>query len=185
MQSPLARTADLTVENLPDETLVFDHRTNKAHCLNRTTVIVWKGCDGRTDLAGLGRLIERELGINGGAVVVQLALEQLASRHLLEETVEHGSPAQRRSRREVLKKLAAVVTLPAILTVAAPRANAAGSNSTAPMQSFNCTGQPDTTTCGTASWCCQGVCLTPKPSGHGCGVGCHCKTGVCRANQCV
>ena len=152
---------------------------SKAHCLNRVTALVWRNCDGRTDLAGLARLVEREQGITGGAVVVQLALEQLASRHLLEGTVERGSAAQRRSRREVLKRLAAAaVTLPVILTVAAPRANAA----TLP---HFCSHNADGTTCGTGQVCCQEACVTPAASGSTCAAACQCRTGIpCTSGKC-
>ena len=44
---PRARTDRLVIQDLPDETLVFDQLTNKAHCLNRTTALVWKHCDWR------------------------------------------------------------------------------------------------------------------------------------------
>ena len=100
------------------------------------------------------------------SALVQLALEQLASRHLLETPVERGSPAQRRSRRELLKQLAAAaVALPVILTVTAPQANAAGSQAAAPPSPPFCQGKPDTTPCGGGNQCCVNVCVTSFRTG--------------------
>ena len=164
MSLPRARTEQLVIQELADETLVFDQVCHKAHCLNLTTTLIWKHCDGRTDLSALAQVLERELGIPSAEILVQLALEQLASRRLLEEGIERGSAVQRRSRRELLKQLAAAaVTLPVILTVAAPRADAAAS----PF----CSGKPNGTICGGGlQICCSGSC---------CGVAQICQAGSC------
>jgi hypothetical protein len=177
MPFPLARTDQLVIQELPDETLVFDQRSHKAHCLNRTTALVWKHCDGKTDPADLALLFECE---PHAGVLVQLALEQLASRDLLQTAVERGSPAQRRSRREVLKQLAAAaVTLPVILTVAAPRANAAGSPVT-------CNGKADETSCGSSGQqCCKGACISPGALQSSCTAACQCPNGIpCSLGKC-
>jgi hypothetical protein len=117
---PAARTHQLTIKELPDETLVFDHENGKAHCLNRTASLVWKLCDGQTSLADLA---ERS-GVP--EVAVGLALEQLQRRRLLQGPVEGLAEEKRRSRRDVLKKLAAAaVALPVIMTISAPVAHAA------------------------------------------------------------
>lgn len=123
---PRARTENLTIQQLPEETLVFDHQRGKAHCLNRTAQLVWRHCDGRTDSAALAALLRQELDIAHAETVLELALEQLGQRHLLQDAPPRPSSERRRSRRDLLKKMAALA-LPVILTVAAPRANAAGS----------------------------------------------------------
>ena len=41
-QLPRARTSELIVKELPDETLVYDLANDKAHCLNHTAALVWK-----------------------------------------------------------------------------------------------------------------------------------------------
>ena len=84
--------------------------------------MIWRNCDGRTDVAGLARLVDRELGITSGAAVVYLALEQLASRHLLDGPVAPLSPEARRTRRDTLKKLVAVALLPVVMTITAKSA---------------------------------------------------------------
>ena len=180
---PTARSEQLTVQELPEETLVFDHVWNKAHCLNRTTASIWKHCDGRTSPAELARLVE------GGSAIVELALEQLAGRHLLQGSVQL-SGENRRSRRDLLKKLAAAaVALPVILTVAAPRANAAASkpdNDTDNDPPLACTTNADCSSLTISSGCTQGQCVSGKctmvaqANGTPCGSqGQVCSNGVC------
>ena len=76
-QLPLARRTGLIIEQLPDETLVYDSDRDKAMCLNQAAASVWKNCDGKTTPARMARLIEKELQIAGGDEVVSLALERL------------------------------------------------------------------------------------------------------------
>src|SRR5262245_6543862 len=114
---PTARTAKLTIQELADETLVLDHETGKAHCLNPAAALVWRRCDGQTCPAQLGQQLDMP------EAVVELALEQLHRRKLLE------GPAPLLARRDVLRKLAAAaVLLPAIMSITAPTAMAAVSN---------------------------------------------------------
>lgn len=39
-QRPLARSEGLVIQEMPDEVLVYDLETNKAHCLNETAAFV-------------------------------------------------------------------------------------------------------------------------------------------------
>jgi hypothetical protein len=126
---PTARRENLTVNELPDETVVYDHQRNKAHCLNRTSVLVWKLCDGKTSIARIAAEVERQLQIPRALEMVHLALEQLSKRHLLVQPVEPVSDQARASRREILKTLAkglavAAVALPVVMTMRAPTARA-------------------------------------------------------------
>src|SRR5262249_51747412 len=78
---PAARSHELTIQELRDETLVFDHISMKAHCLNQTARQVWKLCDGQTSLAEAARCLELP------EVAIGLALEQLERRRLLQGPV--------------------------------------------------------------------------------------------------
>jgi hypothetical protein len=114
---PRARRDNLTVRELPDETLVYDQQRHKAHCLNRTAALVWRHCDGNTSIDELARIVAGEMGIDQANAVVALALEQLGRRHLLDEAPPLS--LDRVSRRDALKKLAlAVASLPLVMTVA-------------------------------------------------------------------
>jgi hypothetical protein len=116
---PQARTDRLTVQELPEETLIYDHERHKAHCLNATASLVWRHCDGRTSVEELAQLVAQQLPSAAPAALVGLALEQLERRHLLNSAPPPPTPADRVDRRNALKKLAlAAVTLPLIMTIA-------------------------------------------------------------------
>jgi len=42
----MARQNGIVVQEMPDEVLVYDLDSNKAHCLNQSAALVWKSCDG-------------------------------------------------------------------------------------------------------------------------------------------
>jgi Coenzyme PQQ synthesis protein D (PqqD) len=116
---PQARKDRLTVQELPEETLVYDHERHKAHCLNASAALVWRHCDGNTSVDELARLVAQQLQITAPAALVGLALEQLERRHLLDCAPPLPTPGARVDRRKALKKLAlAAATLPIIMTIA-------------------------------------------------------------------
>jgi hypothetical protein len=118
---PEARKDALLVEKLPDETLVYDTKRNKAFCLNRTTAAVWQKCDGDTSTEQISRLVCEEVGIDrekdpdAGLDLVALALDRLARARLLSESscVELQEP--RYSRRELARRLAFMGGLAALV----------------------------------------------------------------------
>jgi hypothetical protein len=126
---PKARLENLSVRELPDEMLVYDLTSHKTHCLNPTSALVWRHCDGRTSLAELSRLVQQRLPLGDADAVVRLALEQLSRRGLLEAPVLPLTDAARASRRAALKKLAlAAAALPLVMTIS----NAARAQSSLP-----------------------------------------------------
>lgn len=136
---PLARKDGLVINELPEEIVVYDRESHKAHCLNRTAALVWKRCDGRTHPARIARLVEQDLKTPVSEDLVWYALEQLAKDQLLTEKIVPRAttaaaakvPAARLSRRELVRRLglAAVVALPLITTIVAPTpVQAAASN---------------------------------------------------------
>ena len=125
---PHARQDELVVEELPDETLVYDLKRHKAHCLNRTSALAWSRCDGRTTVAEVAALLERELKIPADEAVVWMALDRLGRVHLLKEQVTLPADSARYSRREVLRTLRRVagisLLLPVIESIVSPLAAA-------------------------------------------------------------
>jgi hypothetical protein len=155
---PKARQEKLTVRELASETLVYDHERNKAHCLNRAAVLVWRHCDGQTSLADLARMLHDRLHVCEAEAMVRLALEQLSRRHLLEEPVLPLTGPARLSRRDLLKQLAAAaVALPLVMTLTAPKARAQVSMTA-------CLTKQEGDACirgsNTAGSCCGGICKT-------------------------
>ncbi len=119
--NPQARKDRLVIEELPEETLIYDQERHKAHCLNQTAAFVWGRCDGRTSVDGLAKALEDELGIPAGGETVRLALDRLGRAHLLEqrERPERGSP--RYSRRHVVRTLAKLgFAVPMVVSIVSP-----------------------------------------------------------------
>jgi hypothetical protein len=121
---PIARTTGVSVKRLGDEAVLFDSSNGNVHHLNRVAEIVWRACDGRTDVEGLTRIVARAMRVDEPGPAVELALEQLSRRGLLETPIERAGDERRRNRRDVLKQLAKVAAIPAILTLSAGRARA-------------------------------------------------------------
>ncbi|MCK5651803.1 MAG: PqqD family protein [Gemmatimonadetes bacterium] len=121
---PVARKKRLLVEEVEGETLVYDLRRHKAHCLNDIAAFVWERCDGSNTVEDLMRLAETELGVTSSEEFIWLALDRLKESALLEQPVEDSDAephAPRHSRREVLKSLAKVgVVLPLVASIAVP-----------------------------------------------------------------
>ncbi|MCH7564012.1 MAG: PqqD family protein [Gemmatimonadetes bacterium] len=146
---------------LPDETLVYDLKRDKAHCLNPTAALVWSHCDGETPVSEMAALLETELGVPADDSVVWMALDRLGRENLLEGPVELPGEAARYSRREMMKTLGRVagltLLLPAVSSIVAPLAAQAGScipqvTCTSFVVPPNCTGLP---ICENPKKCCR------------------------------
>ena len=115
------RRPGLIVEKLEKETLVYDPKVDRMHCLNPTAALVFTCCDGKTPVSEVSRRLAERLGGPADARLVHLTLRRL-SRSRLVETLPEASGA-RLSRREVAKALGltgASVLLPMIISVVAP-----------------------------------------------------------------
>jgi hypothetical protein len=140
------------------ETIVYDLKSNKAHCLNPTASFVWNQCDGHTSVSEIARRFSQERQAAVDESVIWLALKQLDHASLLE-----GRLAQEQftdiSRRTVLRKLglAAAVSLPVVASLIAPEAVRAGSCIPLLNPCNGMGGQP----------CCPGSSCQPNPSGPG------------------
>lgn len=117
---PIARKNDLVVQDLPDEVLVYDLSSNKAHCLNQTAAMVWKSCDGNNSVTDIAKLIELQAGGKVSEDFVWLAIDQLGENNLLEKEIKSVFAGQ--TRRDVIKKIgfAAVIGLPIVASMVAP-----------------------------------------------------------------
>jgi len=119
---PAARQDRLVVQELPDETLIYDLDRDKAHCLNQTAAFVWKQCDGRTSPAKLAKAFEKEFGAVADEAMIWLALDQLEKFHLLEGRLERPAVMNRLSRRSLMRSmgLAAVIAVPLVTSMTIP-----------------------------------------------------------------
>jgi hypothetical protein len=126
---PLARKDGLVIQELDDETLVYDEERQRAHCLNRVAAAVWKRCDGETTVAEMERLLRHENTIPVQDEAVRLALRQLDKAGLLAEPLANTVDEATVSRREMIKRvgLVAAVCLPLVSSIVAPTPAQAGS----------------------------------------------------------
>lgn len=153
--NPMARQKDLVIQEMPDEVLVYDMNTNKAHCLNPTAAFVWKNCNGTNSVADIAGQFES----NGKGKVsedfVWLAIDQLHENSLLENQMVPRFAGQ--SRRQVIKTigLASMVAVPVIASLVAPQ-NALAAGSCACVNPAGCAGRTSctsTTNCNPAGQC--------------------------------
>ena len=160
-QNPVARQNGLVVQEMPEEVLVYDLDTNKAHCLNRSAAFVWKSCDGNNSVSDIVRQFES----NGGGKVTEdfvwIAIDQLSENGLLDKQVAPRFHGQ--TRRQVLKTigLASIVAVPVIASLVAPQ-KALGSISCVCTSNQACLNQPS---CQSTSNCNQlGICAPDVPA---------------------
>ncbi len=166
---PRARQDELVVEELQDETLVYDLKRHNARCLNRTAAVVWRCCDGQTSVAEVAELLEEQSATPTDEAVVWMALDRLDRAHLLREPVTLPTDRAQYSRREMLRTLrrAAGISLllPVIESIVAPLAAAQASCVT------SCSGIANCILCSgnCNKKCCNGVCLGKGKAKKQCG----------------
>lgn len=156
---PRNRTSDLVVQELEEETLIYDLKSNKAFCLNETSSLVWKHCDGKT---APQVLIEK---YNLTTELIRIALNNFQENNLLSDEIKGLLPEERIERRLFMVKAAstAAVAIPLISAVVAPRAIAAQSTCLVDGTPIDISPQPDAPTCFAgltafaAANCCSGI----------------------------
>ena len=119
---PRARgSAELVVEELPDELLVYDTLRHKAHCLNSSAAQVFRMCDGRTSVDAAAAALAHA-GLPGGVEVVEFALAELERAELLEAAppVTRRAPSRRTALRRIGLIAGASLALPLIQSIVAP-----------------------------------------------------------------
>ncbi len=157
---PINRQSNIVIQQLNDETLIYDLSINKAFCLNETSGIIWQMCDGTKTVADISQAVSQKLNANISEDFVWLALDQLKKDKLI--TNEFTSVFAGMTRREVIRKVgfASMVALPVVASMIAPTAVNAQS-CLAAMQS--CTPSP------TGGGCCpDSFCAVPPVGGAIC-----------------
>jgi hypothetical protein len=117
---PVARKDGIVVQDVDDELLVYDLRSNRAHCLTESAAFIWNCCDGRTSVEQMRQKIKERFGTEVSEDFVLLALEELGREGLLESSVETG--LGKISRREALRKVGVgtMIALPLVASLAVP-----------------------------------------------------------------
>ena len=102
---PSARTAELLVQHVESETVVFDERTKTAHALRPLAAAVFMYADGDKTIEEIAELASYRLATEVSDAEVGEAVAQLEESGLLEEPT--GLLSQGISRRTALKTFAA------------------------------------------------------------------------------
>jgi hypothetical protein len=168
---PAAKTVNLVVQELRDETLIYDQATDRMFCLNETSAKVFNHCNGRTSFEELKRKHKFTDDL------IYLALDEFKAKDLLTnyESVHFAGM----SRREAVKRvgLASLVALPLISTLVAPTSTAAASGAAPTCSDGIMNGSETDTDCG------GGTC--PKcAAGRMCAVPSDCISNVCTGGIC-
>lgn len=175
VQAPLARTDELIVEELDDEVLVYDQRTDRAHCLSGPVAKVWRACNGTTGRHELEAMLELD------PETVARAIDELESCDLLDP-----GPAVGVTRRQATAKFAkvgaAAASAPLIYSIMAPTPALAASQ--AFCLSIGCVNSTNGTSQGGCGAChnCGCACCGPGNSTSG-GVSKLC-TADCTSTNC-
>ncbi|MBL8852311.1 MAG: PqqD family protein [Planctomycetaceae bacterium] len=118
---PQYRRSDMHIEQVGDELVICDQRTQTAHCLNAGAAFVWKHCDGRQTAAWIADEARRA-GISLDEAAVDDAIALLYEKDLLVASATASLHEPKRLSRRVLTKAAVAALVPAIVSIAAPSA---------------------------------------------------------------
>jgi len=171
---PKSRTKDLVVSEMADELLVYDLKTDKCHCLNKTAYFIWQNCDGKTTPNKIAAKLDTNAPADSVEHITIAALAKLERADLLEGSTIYAGMIRQTSRREVIRRLslAGAVALPVVSSIVAPTAATAQS------------GCPSGIVCSISRTCCptgQRCILGTDccPNAQGCGSQCCPSTQSC------
>jgi len=126
----------MTIREIEAEMLIYDERTHRAWCLNRSSACIWQLCDGRNTIQDIAAEASKELGSALNEELVLLTIAELQEKGLLERDMVDALPRDL-SRRKMIGKigLATAALLPVVAAITAPPASAqSGSSGTGDAQ---------------------------------------------------
>lgn len=166
-QLPKAKTSEILVQELENELLVYNLKTNKAFCLNETCGLVFQLCDGTKTVAEISQTLNKHLKQSVNQDLIWLALDSFKKDDLLEEGEQFAINFNGLTRRQVIKKvgIATMIALPMVSSVVAPNAAMAASGGTVALFGACSTNQEcasgscrpcaaGTIPCPSFNWCC-------------------------------
>ena len=147
---PRARRERLLIQTLPDELLIYDLDSHRAHCLNQTAALIWQSCDGKRTVKEMARFVEKESGQPVSESLIWFGLNQLSRFKLLEEQLATPGLKERMTRRELARRLgyATAALVPLISAIEAPTA----------AQAATCRALG--VACTTTAQCCSTLCIS-------------------------
>lgn len=174
---PIARSENIVVQDLPNETLICDLNSNRVFCLNETASEVWKLCNGKNKPADISRKLSKIFDANITDDLVWVTLDKLANLELLSEKIDVHPYSNFETRRSAIKRigLTSMIALPLVSVIIAPTSATAQSGLSCPSGTPNPAGCP----CAAPTDCSSGCCLENFPNSPICGAvfgqqGCFC-----------
>jgi hypothetical protein len=124
MNTPKTRNENIVVQEMENEILIYDLKTNKAFCLNATSAMIWQMCNGTRTVAEIGQSLSKKLDESVSEDLIWLALDNFKKNNLLENNKEFAVNFKGLNRRQVVKKigLTSMIALPVIASIIAPSA---------------------------------------------------------------
>ncbi len=158
---PQSRLSDIVVQEIENEILIYDLKTNKAFCLNETSAMIWYLCDGKQTVKQISQALSKKQNELFTEDLIWLALDQFKNDNLLESNQKFEINFSGLNRRQVIKKvgLASMVALPLIASVVAPNSLAAQSG---------LINQPVFAACSSTSQCASGLNCSQCSLGNNC-----------------
>jgi hypothetical protein len=156
---PLARTEGLVVQELGDESLVYDRESDVAHCLGGVAARVWRGCNGERDFEALANFSGTSESLAAEAV------GELRAKGLLVASPVSADNSTDVSRRHALKRIVGT----GLAATSVPLIVSASVASAAPPSGVACSpcGTASSGPCGLGYTCIGGFCIpigcTPIP----------------------
>lgn len=122
--NPTVRLEDIVIQELANEILIYDAKSNRAFCLNETLVEVWKLADGARNIRQISQTLSEKFSSKVDDSFVLFALEELNREKLLAEGNSVNKTESALSRREVIRRvgLSSMIALPVISTILTPQA---------------------------------------------------------------
>src|SRR6185295_6250011 len=136
-QWALARNDELVVQDLPEEVLIYDLKSNKAHCLNKTAAFIWRHCDGHTTAEEIAKMMEEEWRTPVTEDAVWFAVNKLSKAELLQQRIVLPEAKAGMTRRSAMRRLGlGALLVPVVMTIVSPTAMAGAS---VPPECVSCT----------------------------------------------
>ena len=155
---PQARREGLIVQEVGDETIIYDEQSNHVHRLNQSAALVWRHCDGQRTVADLVGILQGVMSVPMTEDMVWLALGRLEKGHLLQGPLLRLEAVGQVTRRQILRKMAivggATLLVPVVQSMIAP--------TPAMAMSFGCARQGQTYDLTRGRPCCAGLITGPR-----------------------
>ena len=127
---PIPRTKNIVIQKTGDELLIYDLDTDRASCLNATSALIWKTCDGSKSVEQITESISQELGSSVETELIAMGLQQLEDENLIVKDPAISAYFGGVSRRDMIRRVgfSSAIALPIISSIVSPVATNAQSN---------------------------------------------------------